>query len=147
MAEITTKFVGIDRVLSDLKALQVKTDAAVNVATRSVAAEATRVAKMEIKGHHDAGTKTPSAIGTPPTNVSGNLRRSIKSDTVRVGFGTYKAIVGPTAVYGRAVELGAPNWPSGVAYPYMKPAADKLLREGRVYAIYLAALRKATSRI
>lgn len=55
----------------------------------------------------------------PPVNRTGNLRRSIKPMKFRLGFGSYGAIVGPTVIYGRILELGFPN---GNKYPYMKPA-------------------------
>lgn len=55
----------------------------------------------------------------PPVNRTGNLRRSIKPMKFRVGFGSYGAIVGPTVIYGRILELGFPN---GNKYPYMEPA-------------------------
>lgn len=60
--------------------------------------------------------------GEPPMNRTGNLRRSIRGEKTSAGFGTYMAIVGPTIIYGRRVELGGGNWPSGVRFPYMEPA-------------------------
>ena len=58
-------------------------------------------------------------------NRTGDLRRSIKGEKFRVGFASYTAIVGPTIIYGRRVELGGGNWPSGVRFPYMEPAYEK----------------------
>ena len=60
--------------------------------------------------------------GKPPMNRTGNLRRSIRGEKARMGFGEYAAIVGPTIEYGRRVELGGGNWPQGVRFPYMEPA-------------------------
>ena len=61
--------------------------------------------------------------GTPPNRRTGNLIRSIYTD-LKHEPGSYVASVFPTALYGRALELGNPKWKSGVKYPYMKPAFD-----------------------
>lgn len=59
---------------------------------------------------------------TPPQNRTGDLRASIRGERFNLGFANYQAIVGPTIIYGRQVELGGGNWPSGVRFPYMEPA-------------------------
>jgi hypothetical protein len=74
--------------------------------------------------------------GSGPNVITGTLKRSITT-RVRVGFGTYIADVGPTVVYARAVELGSPIWKSGVKYPYLTPAADKLIRNGTLQKIFV----------
>ena len=72
----------------------------------------------------------PAISGQPPKNRTGNLRRSITGEKAREGFASYSAIVGPTAIYGRAVELGgAPTWRNGEHFPYMLPALQKFQRE------------------
>jgi hypothetical protein len=73
--------------------------------------------------------------GSGPNVITGTLKRSITT-RVRVGFGTYIADVGPTVVYARAVELGSPIWKSGVKYPYLTPAADKLIHNGTLQKIF-----------
>lgn len=65
---------------------------------------------------------TKAVSGLPPMNRTGDLRRSIRGEKFRTGFASYSAIVGPTIVYGRRVELGGGNWPSGTRFPYMEPA-------------------------
>jgi hypothetical protein len=90
----------------------------------------TRYAKEEIKGRRTPGERaTP---GEPPMNRTGNLRRSIKGERFKTGFASYSAVVGPTIVYGRSVEMGgkyAPNsWRDGQKFPYMKPAFEKFQR-------------------
>jgi hypothetical protein len=67
-------------------------------------------------------------------NRTGNLRRSIRGEKFRTGFGKYEAIVGPTIIYGRAVELGGnwspPSWSGTTAvrgFPYMAPAFKKFM--------------------
>ena len=82
-----------------------------------------QLAKEEIVGRRPKGEKAIS--GQPPMNRTGNLRRSITGEKSRKGFGKYEAIVGPTIIYGRRVELGGGNWPSGTRFPYMAPAFAK----------------------
>jgi hypothetical protein len=89
-----------------------------------------QLAKSEIVGKRPEGQKATS--GQPPMNRTGNLRRSIKGEKFRTGFAKYEAIVGPTIVYGRAVELGgsyAPDSWRGTSamrgFPYMRPAFHK----------------------
>jgi hypothetical protein len=74
--------------------------------------------------------------GSGPNVITGALKRSITT-RVRQGFGTYIADVGPTVVYARAVELGSPIWKSGVKYPYLTPAADKLIQSGELQKIFI----------
>ena len=89
-----------------------------------------QLSKEEIKGRRPKGQK--AIAGQPPMNRTGNLRRSIKGDKFRQGFASYSAIVGPTIVYGRAVEMGGeyapPSWRGTSAmkgFPYMQPAFKK----------------------
>jgi hypothetical protein len=83
-----------------------------------------QLAKAEIVGRRPKGERATS--GKPPMNRTGNLRRSIRGEKYDVGFAKYAAIVGPTMIYGRAVELGgAPTWTKGQKFPYMSPAYAK----------------------
>jgi len=84
-----------------------------------------QLSKEEIKGKRPEGQKAWTGRPTPPMNRTGDLRRSIRGEKFRQGFASYTAIVGPTIIYGRRVELGGGNWPSGVRFPYMEPAYDK----------------------
>ena len=94
---------------------------------------AIQLSKEQIKGRRPQGQRaTP---GQPPMNRTGNLRRSIRGEKRTVGFAKYTAIVGPTIVYGRAVELGgefAPrSWKGTSAmsgFPYMRPGYEQLTR-------------------
>lgn len=86
-----------------------------------------QLSKEQIVGRRPKGEKATS--GEPPMNRTGNLRRSIRGEKFRKGFASYSAIVGPTIIYGRAVELGgqwAPDSWRGTSamagFPYMKPA-------------------------
>jgi hypothetical protein len=71
------------------------------------------------------GRYTQAISGLPPMNRTGDLRRSITGEKFNVGFANYSAIVGPTIVYGRRVELGGGNWRPGTMFPYMAPAYAK----------------------
>lgn len=89
-----------------------------------------QLSKEEIQGRRPEGQK--ATAGEPPMNRTGNLRRSIRGEKFKSGFAKYEAIVGPTIVYGRAVELGgtfAPkSWIGTSAmkgFPYMQPAFKK----------------------
>jgi phage gpG-like protein len=83
-----------------------------------------QLAKAEIVGRRPKGERAIS--GQPPMNRTGNLRRSIRGEKYNIGFAKYAAIVGPTMIYGRVVELGgAPTWTKGQKFPYMSPAYAK----------------------
>ncbi len=89
-----------------------------------------QLSKNEIQGRRPTGEK--ATAGLPPMNRTGNLRRSIRGEKINKGFAKYEAIVGPTIIYGRAVELGgnfAPrSWKGTSAmrgFPYMAPAFKK----------------------
>lgn len=89
-----------------------------------------QLSKGEIQGRRPAGQKAQA--GQPPMNRTGNLRRSITGEKRTKGFAKYEAIVGPTIIYGRAVELGGefspPSWRGTTAvkgFPYMRPAFVK----------------------
>lgn len=83
-----------------------------------------QLAKAEIVGRRPKGERAIS--GKPPMNRTGNLRRSIRGEKYNIGFAKYEAIVGPTMIYGRAVEMGgAPTWTKGQKFPYMSPAYAK----------------------
>jgi hypothetical protein len=89
-----------------------------------------QLSKELIEGKRPKGEKATS--GQPPMNRTGNLRRSIRGEKFRKGFASYSAIVGPTIIYGRAVELGGSYAPDSwrgtsamAGFPYMKPAFMK----------------------
>ncbi len=89
-----------------------------------------QLSKEQIQGRRPVGQR--ATAGRPPMNRTGNLRRSIRGEKINKGFGKYEAIVGPTIVYGRAVELGGefapPSWKGTTAvkgFSYMAPAFKK----------------------
>jgi len=90
-----------------------------------------QLAQEEIKGQRaKIGSKWEKATpGEPPKNRTGNLRRSIRGEKSREGFASYTAVVGPTIIYGRSVEVGGkyapPTWRHNEKFPYMQPAFNK----------------------
>ena len=101
-----------------------------NLATEAMAI-LIQLSKEQIQGRRGKsnGVWDKAEAGQPPMNRTGNLRRSIRGQKRKVGFAKYEVIVGPTMIYGRAVELGqqyAPrSWKGTSAmagFPYMAPA-------------------------
>lgn len=68
---------------------------------------------------HPPGTPTPSPPGSPPSLVTGNLRRSVQVDGPRQQGDSWVADVGPTAHYAMYQELGTRHLP---ARPFIAPA-------------------------
>ena len=91
-------------------------------------------------GVHKVGEPRVAGSGPGPNYVTGNLFRNINSE-VRVGFGSYVAIVSSNAEYARAVEFGSSRWKSGVKYPYMVPAVTKLKNDGTLTRVLTTAFR------
>jgi hypothetical protein len=99
-----------------------KVDVATRAARDEMMAALIQLSKEQIQGVRPKGQTAWQGFPTPPMNRTGNLRRSIRGEKFRTGFASYEAIVGPTIIYGRKVELGGPNWRAGVKFPYMEPA-------------------------
>lgn len=83
-----------------------------------------------------------NATGRPGPNVqTGALRRSITTSMPIRGFeGKYTVTVSATMVYAKAVEQGRPDWPPGVKYPYLGPAAKNLSSNGTLNRVFTSAL-------
>ena len=96
---------------------------------------------------HPRRTVTPSAPGSPPSLISGNLMRSIAVKGPTGAAGAYRAEIGPTAIYGRIQELGGDTGRNGATHlpprPYMQPALDKVVADGTLAACYATAWRTA----
>lgn len=97
-------------------------DLSTRLARDEMMAALIQLSKEQIQGRRPPGQKAWTGRPTPPMNRTGDLRRSIRGERFRQGYASYTAIVGPTIVYGRRVELGGGNWPNGVRFPYMEPA-------------------------
>jgi hypothetical protein len=127
-------------VLAGLDLTEKKVSDAARFAIGMTAAEVERQAKKNANtGTHPRGTPRVPGTGPGPNVVTGNLRRSIYSET-KIGFGSvYVAEVGASMVYARAVEMGLPTWKSGVKYPYMVPAVDSLKQSGQLNRTFTGA--------
>jgi hypothetical protein len=114
-----------------VKKAEAKIDMGARLARDEMMAKLIQLAQEEIKGDR-RDSPYPATPGEPPMNVTGNLRRSIRGEKFRTGFASYSAVVGPTMVYGRSLEVGGnyapPSWAQDNRYPFMKPAFEKYRR-------------------
>lgn len=111
-------FAAIDRITAEAAVV------AKSIVT-SGAAQTVRAAQENFEGTHKKGE--PHVGGPKPNVVTGMLRRSIKfTPPERLGLFEYSSQIGPTTVYGRAVELGyaARNMRP---FPYFTPAAKQVM--------------------
>ena len=111
-------------------------------ATREISYALEGYGKREIKGERPKGEK--AITGQPPMNRTGNLRRSIRGTSERIGFANYVAIVGADMIYARAVEVGAPynppTWTKGEHFPFLQPALQKFATSGLIKRILIKHL-------
>jgi hypothetical protein len=110
--------------LAEFKRALVKVAAEADEAARLAVSRTAAVAESEAKKHFQGSHKRgePHTGGAEPNIVTGNLRRSIKTDPItHYGVGDYGTVVAPRAIYGRRVELGYPEGRG--AYPYFMAAA------------------------
>lgn len=97
---------------------------AAKVTVGTAAAMLTGAAQANFEGSHKKGQ--PHVGGSKPNVVTGYLRRSIRfTPPARLGMFEYSSQIGPTAIYGRAVELGyaARNMRP---HPYFDPAVREV---------------------
>lgn len=85
--------------------------AKIQAAMRRGVAEAAHYLERQIKGKlslssHPPETSTPSSPGSPPSLISGSLRRSIRTRGPRSNGDGWEATVGPSIVYARIQEYG-----------------------------------------
>lgn len=137
---MTIKITNLSQVLQGFDVTEQNINDAARFAIGMAAAEVERQAKKNANtGTHARGVGHIPGTGPGPNVQTGNLRRSIFSQT-KVGFaGSYEAIVGASMEYARAVELGSPAWKSGVKYPYLVPAAESLKQSGKLNRTFIGA--------
>lgn len=128
------------QVLKGIEVTETQLNNAARYAIGMAAAEVEREAKKNANtGTHPRGQGHIPGTGPGPNVMTGNLRRSIFSQT-KTGFtGSYEAVVGATMEYARRVELGGGNWPSNVKYPYLTPAAENLKATGKLERTFTGA--------
>lgn len=117
---------GLDAMLSALDGLGERVEAATPGGLTKAAHHVEAMVKLELsRTSHPRGTPTPSPPGSPPSLISGALRRSIQVEGPRpTGGGRWTAQIGPTIIYGRIQELGGGHLP---ARPYMRPGLIQAL--------------------
>lgn len=137
---MTIRITNLSEVLAGFDTTEQNINDAARFAIGMVGAEVERQAKKNANtGTHPRGVGHIPGTGPGPNVQTGNLRRSIFSQT-KIGFqGSYEAIVGATMEYARAVELGHPAWKSGVKYPYLVPAAESLKQSGKLTRTFVGA--------
>jgi hypothetical protein len=116
--------------LGALEAALTRGEAQVELAARAnvqlASLELIKQAQANFSGSHRKHQRHIPNANNYPNVVTGTLRRSIQSDGLRsVAPGVVSTKVGPTTVYGRAIELGNPHSRSG-AYPYFGPAVKRV---------------------
>lgn len=113
-------WVGSQALSAKLRQMQAEADRTPRLILAKSSAVVIHAAQENFEYSHAKGE--PHVGGDKPNIVTGYLRRSIRnSGIVRLGFADYATKVGPTAVYGRAIELGLRN---GAKYPFFGPAVE-----------------------
>jgi len=130
-------------VAAALRAYQMRADALLGSAAAEIGQQLAGTAMRQIQGDRKS-VGYPAVSGKPPMNYTGNLRRSIKGSSSRLGFGIYQAQASAYMVYARAVELGgAPTWTNGQHFPYMQPALEQFRRTNIIQRIITKYMRRA----
>jgi len=127
----------LPQVEAALKAYRATFDLRVAKAAMEISMALEGFGKRQIKGERPKGQK--AITGQPPMNRTGNLRRSIRGQTTRIGFAKYSAIVGADMIYARAVEMGdpynPPSWQNNERFPYLQPALNEFAQTNLVLRI------------
>ena len=99
---------GFDAMLAALRAIAGKVEAATPAGLARAAHHLEGAIKTELsRTSHPPGTPTPSPPGSPPSLVTGTLRRSIQVEgPIQAGPGRWSAKVGTGLVYSRIQEYG-----------------------------------------
>lgn len=126
-------FEGWDKARREFVRMGVQADAIARQNVSDMAMRLIKLAQENFEGSHKKGE--PHTGGIRPNVVTGNLRRSIQAQggIKAVGPGVYTTTVGPTAKYGRRVELGYKNM--NRPFPYFGPASLKVRAEASSIAM------------
>lgn len=134
----------LSNVLKGFSLADKKIDSAVMTAVWQTALVVEGQAKRNANtGAHKKGQGHIPGTGPGPNIVTGNLVNKIVAQKPIKGFKSYSAIVGSSAEYARAVELGSKRWKSGVKYPYLAPAAQTLIANGTLNRVFTGAFLTA----
>lgn len=140
-----------EQVTARLKVLRERAaTVAPKAAVTAMAHTALTATQLELsRTSHPRRTPTPSAPGSPPSLITGTLRRSIvATPAAPAGPGRWVATVGGTVIYARIQELGGQTGRNHATTlpprPYLRPAAEKLASSGVLTEVaakaFLAAL-------
>ncbi len=130
-------------VVAAIKAYEMRVDIGLGSAAAEIGQQLAGAAMRQIQGDRKSAGY-PAVSGQPPMNYTGNLRRSIRGSSSRLGFGVYQAEAGAYMVYARAVEFGgAPTWTNGQHFPYMEPALEQFKRTQTIQRIIAKYMRRA----
>ena len=135
----------IDDVISSLGEQNKDFDKAVQLATNRVAMLAVRTMKEQVIGAHKLGTprsEGKNIVAGHPSNVTGNLRRSVTSTMTKGFFGQYIATVGPTAAYAYDLEVVGVG-KNKTQYKIVEPTGNIMSSNNRAINIYKDAMRRA----
>ena len=133
----------LPEVVAALRAYEKRADVLLGSAAAEIGQQLAGTAMRQIQGDRKS-VGYPAKSGQPPMNYTGNLRRSIKGSSSRLGFGIYQAQAGAYMVYARAVELGgAPTWTQGQNFPYMQPALEQFRQSNIIQKIIAKYMRRA----
>ncbi|MHB8490607.1 MAG: HK97 gp10 family phage protein [Solirubrobacteraceae bacterium] len=123
---IALSWIGLDKFKAAIDGIAAR----MAVETRGAVAEAAHLieakAKANFEGSH--AKRMPHEGGSKPNVVTGNLRRSIHVEGPTGSGMSWSAKVGPSAVYGRAIELGL-RQNRLVKYPYFRPGFEEAVPE------------------
>jgi len=133
----------LPQVVAAIKAYEMQVDVLLGSAAAEIGQQLAGTAMRQIEGDRKS-VGYPAVSGKPPMNYTGDLRRSIKGSSSRLGFGVYTAQAGAYMVYARAVEFGgAPTWTNGQHFPYMEPALEQFKRTNTIQRIIAKYMRRA----
>lgn len=122
---------GGDRFLKSLEEWETRMVAA----SRSGVSDAAHLVQKAMQdkantGRHKIGEPTSAVQGAGPNVVTGNLRRSIRVGPIVPAGKGFATEVGPTAIYGRRIELE-------YGYPYAGPGFEAAIPE--LHEVFAAA--------
>jgi hypothetical protein len=124
-----SRWVGMDEVMRNISEMAARAQAGAREVVVGSAAIVEAQAKANFAGHHRRGEPHVGGPGSYPNIVTGTLRRSITHTPVmQAGLATFVSTVGPTAKYGRRVELQ-------YRYAYFAPAREQSRVRLQVYQL------------
>jgi hypothetical protein len=140
---------GLDEAVLALQGMASRVQAATPAAIKAGQALVEDEARAALSRYsHERGTPTPAPPGGPPALVTGRLRSSFEvAGPTQSGAGVWMSVMGPTTPYARIQELGGRAGRHGSvelpARPYLRPAAEAVLRSGRLTDLFVQAWTKA----